>query len=158
MITQAFLLLVVARYLLGDRSATNTSSDNRQSMNSRKGKSRRKWKACLQRKAKLQEIWMTPASASKALKRQLDEGPVPGHLFGFAEQPQDAPSCVQRWCVDICSPHAAFCSVNGTDHHYQTGNKHGSIMSNAELQKLPNDAAIHQKQCSTCIIKQAELS
>jgi len=44
------------------------------------------------------------------------------------------------------------------DQHHQTGNKHGSLSSNAKLQKLHNDAAIHQKQWLKCLIKQAELS
>lgn len=88
---------------LGDHSATNSSSDNGQSMNSKKGKSRKNCKACMQKKGKQQGIWKMPASALKALKQQLDKGLVPVHLFGFAEQPQ-APSCVQRWREAALAP------------------------------------------------------
>ena len=108
---------------------------------------------------------MAPASALKALKQQLDKGLVPGHLFGFAEQPQGAPSCVQRWreaapapCGVWISSHLMQLPAALMDHHHQTSNKHGSVSSTAKLQKLHNDAAMHQKQRLPCLIEQANYS
>jgi len=66
----------------------------------------------MQRKGKQQGIWKTPASALKALKQQLDKGVVPVHLFGFAEQPQDAASCVQRWREAAPAPSGVWTSAH----------------------------------------------
>ncbi len=55
---------------------------------------------------------MTPPSALTALKQQLDKGLVPGHLFGFAEQPQDAPSCVQLCREAAATPAGVWTSAH----------------------------------------------
>ncbi len=58
---------------------------------------------------------MTPPSALTAFQQQLDKGLVPGHLLGSAEQPQDAPSCMQRWREAAPAPAGVWTSA----HHMQ---------------------------------------